>query len=140
MVDSRTIISDSEEELTAIKRSKREKTRPFLVVLTFLSAIGGFLFGYDTGVVSGAMLLVRNEFHLNDAWHEAIVGVTIAFAWLFSLVGGFLTDIFGRKPVIILASFVFSVGAVIMGVSPTKEVLLVGRVIVGIGIGKNYVV
>ena len=44
-----------------------------LHLLTFLSAIGGFLFGYDTGVISGAMLLLRQEFSLNHVWQEMIV-------------------------------------------------------------------
>ncbi|XP_037079946.1 proton myo-inositol cotransporter-like [Pollicipes pollicipes] len=59
-----------------------------LYVLTFLSAIGGFLFGYDTGVVSGAMVLVRAEFRLSDTWHELIVAGTVGSAWLLSLAAG----------------------------------------------------
>lgn len=135
MIDPRIMESESDDELRLNKAVKHHKTKPFIYVLTLLSAIGGFLFGYDTGVVSGAMLLIQDQFHLSDIWYEAIVSVTIAAAWIFSLVGGVLNEYFGRKPVIILASFVFTSGAVVMGVSPDKEVLLVGRIIVGIGIG-----
>ena len=45
----------------------------FVYGLTFLSAIGGFLFGYDTGVVSGAMIIIRQEFDLNSVWQELVV-------------------------------------------------------------------
>ena len=43
--------------------------------LTFLAAIGGFLFGYDTGVVSGAMIIIRGEFDLNSFWQELVVRI-----------------------------------------------------------------
>ena len=53
-------------------------TNPLLLrLLTLLSCIGGFLFGYDTGVVSGAMVLVSKHFSLTPSWHSAIVSVTV---------------------------------------------------------------
>ncbi|KZS14487.1 Metabolite transport protein CsbC [Daphnia magna] len=107
----------------------------FVYVLAFFSAIGGFLFGYDTGVVSGAMLIIRKEMELSNAWHEAIVSATIAAAWIFSLFGGYLSDRLGRKPVILAASVVFTIGSVVMGAADGKEGLLAGRIIVGVGIG-----
>ena len=96
---------------------------------------GGFLFGYDTGVVSGAMLLVDKEFFLTPLWHELIVGVTIGCAALAAAMAGFLCDLLGRKPVLLIASIVFTMGAILMGVSVNKYMLLAGRAIVGLGIG-----
>ncbi|KAG0728729.1 Proton myo-inositol cotransporter [Chionoecetes opilio] len=113
--------------------AKRLPTAIYL--LTFLSAIGGFLFGYDTGVVSGAMLIIRDDFKLNTLWHELIVSATIGAAMLASLGAGAATDRYGRRLVILSASLVFLVGAVVMGAAPEKVTLLVGRIIVGIGIG-----
>ncbi|XP_046456243.1 proton myo-inositol cotransporter-like isoform X2 [Daphnia pulex] len=107
----------------------------FVYVLAFFSAIGGFLFGYDTGVVSGAMLIIRKEMELTNGWHEAIVSATIAAAWIFSLFGGYLSDRLGRKPVILAASVVFTAGSIVMGAADGKEGLLAGRIIVGVGIG-----
>lgn len=106
-----------------------------LICTTVLSAVGGFLFGYDTGVVSGAMIQLRSHFQLNYLWQELVVSVTIAGAWAFSIVAGMATDTFGRKPVILVASFVFTVGAVLMGLAFNKGMLLGGRLIVGAGIG-----
>ena len=55
---------------------------PLLIrLLTLLSCIGGFLFGYDTGVVSGAMVLVSKHFSLTPSWHSAIVSVTVIILW-----------------------------------------------------------
>ncbi len=59
----------------------------------------------------------------------------VGAAWLFALLGGPACELFGRKPVILSASVVFTAGAVVMGVALSKEVLLVGRLIVGMGIG-----
>ncbi|XP_045605756.1 proton myo-inositol cotransporter isoform X2 [Procambarus clarkii] len=106
-----------------------------IYLLAAFSALGGFLFGYDTGVVSGAMILIREEFELNTIWHEVIVSATIAAAWLSALIAGPATDYFGRRPVILSASLVFAVGAVVMGAAQEKIMLLIGRIIVGIGIG-----
>lgn len=88
--------------------------------LAALAAVGGFLFGYDTGVVSGAMVLVRAEMRLTDGWHEAVVAATVAAAFAFSLVGGWAADRFGRRPTILLASVTFTVGSFFMGMASGK--------------------
>lgn len=108
---------------------------PYVYLLTLLSAIGGFLFGYDTGVVSGAMILVRDEFHLNSLWQEMVVSITIGTAAVFAFLGGFLNDRWGRKPVILISSFVFTLGAIVLGTAYNRIMLLAGRATLGIGIG-----
>uniref|UniRef100_UPI0037E97944 proton myo-inositol cotransporter-like n=1 Tax=Semicossyphus pulcher TaxID=241346 RepID=UPI0037E97944 len=110
-------------------------TPTFIYILAFFSALGGFLFGYDTGVVSGAMLLLKKEMNLNNLWQELLVSSTVGAAALSALSGGFLNGWFGRRICILLASFIFSVGGIILSVAPNKVVLLVGRIIVGLGIG-----
>ena len=73
--------SDEEEEeedgLIGGSVTRSHSSPVLLRVLTILSCLGGFLFGYDTGVVSGAMLLVSQHFSLTPAWHSAIVSVTV---------------------------------------------------------------
>lgn len=138
----RSLYDDSENESTNLKidsLSQRPQTPTFVYVLTFFSALGGFLFGYDTGVISGAIILLRNEFNLSSVWQELIVSVTVGAAAVFALVGGVLNDRLGRRPVIMTASIVFTVGAVCMGIAGDKYLLLGGRIIVGAGIGKFYV-
>ncbi|XP_056595573.1 solute carrier family 2 member 13b isoform X3 [Triplophysa dalaica] len=107
----------------------------FVYILTGFSALGGFLFGYDTGVVSGAMLLLKKEMNLSSLWQELLVSVTVGAAALSALAGGYLNGIFGRRICILLASFIFCAGGIILGVAPNKEVLLFGRLIVGLGLG-----
>lgn len=113
-----------------------QRTPQFVYTLSFFAAIGGFLFGYDTGVVSGAMLLLQPEFELDSVWEEMVVSATILFAAIFALVGGPLNDEIGRKAVTVLASLVFTGGAVLLGVAQNKVMLLAGRSILGVGIGK----
>ena len=116
---------------------ERKGSKFYVVFLTCFAAIGGLLFGYDTGIVSGSMLLIKDDFQLSTLWQEVIVSATIGAAALFSLLAGFLVDQIGRKKVIMMASFVFTVGAVVMAIPETdeKEILLIGRLIVGVGIG-----
>lgn len=111
-------------------------TPSFVYVLAFFSALGGFLFGYDTGVVSGAMLPLKKEMNLNNLWQELLVSSTVGAAAVSSLSGGYLNGWLGRRICILIASFIFSIGGVILGSAPNKEVLLVGRVTVGLGIGE----
>eukprot|EP00092_Neocalanus_flemingeri_P039647 GFUD01043179.1.p1 GENE.GFUD01043179.1~~GFUD01043179.1.p1 ORF type:complete len:609 (+),score=148.19 GFUD01043179.1:53-1879(+) len=124
------------------KMGSGEKNPALLYFSIFLSAIGGFLFGYDTGVIAGAMPLVEKtpgffpaDKKDSDDWVALITAITVGVAFIFSFVGGWLTDKFGRRPAILFASLVFTAGAVVMGAAPTKEILLVGRIIVGMGIG-----
>ncbi|GIY30428.1 proton myo-inositol cotransporter [Caerostris extrusa] len=113
------------------------KTTCFMYLVAGLSAIGGLLFGYDTGVVSGAMLLMRDYFHLDNTMQGVVVSVTIITAWLFCLMAGQAADKFGRKIVIVIASVVFTAGSIVMGLSEHVGLLIAGRIIVGIGIGKS---
>lgn len=127
---------DSRDKVGELKvKSTSGKTPGFVFTLTFFSAIGGFLFGYDTGVVSGAMLLLKDYFHLNSLMQELIVSVTIAAAALFALAGGFANDYLGRKLTTVIGSVVFTLGAVLLGAAQNTAMLIAGRLIVGAGIG-----
>jgi MFS family permease len=82
------------------------------------------------------MLLLKDEFSLDSFSQEIIVSVTIASAIVFSLVSGFLNAMFGRKATTLIGSVVFTAGAVILGVAQNTMMLIIGRGILGIGIGK----
>ncbi|CAL1535161.1 unnamed protein product [Lymnaea stagnalis] len=112
-----------------------DKPTFFVYYLACFATIGGLLFGYDTGIVSGSMLLIEKEFDLSTIWKELIVSGTVGAAAIFALFAGFTCDYLGRKITIMMASIVFIAGAIVMGAAQSKEMLLVGRIIVGIGIG-----
>lgn len=134
-----------EDEHTLIRARRSTAAQPedgstkFVYVLSFFSALGGFLFGYDTGVVSGAMLLLKKELHLSAFWQELLVSSTVGAAALSSLAGGYLNGLCGRRKCIMLASFIFTVGGIILSLAPDKVVLLIGRLTVGLGIGTSQI-
>ncbi|KAL2327468.1 hypothetical protein Fmac_020895 [Flemingia macrophylla] len=111
---------------------------PYVLRLAFSAGIGGLLFGYDTGVISGALLYIRDDFKAVDrkTWlQEAIVSTAIAGAIIGASVGGWINDRFGRKKGILLADFLFFLGSAILAAAPNPALLIVGRVFVGIGVG-----
>ncbi|XP_075868210.1 proton myo-inositol cotransporter [Nelusetta ayraudi] len=122
-------------ERAARKQFQQDGTPGFVYILAAFSALGGFLFGYDTGVISGAMLLLKRELELSALWQEALISSTVAAAALSALLGGFLNGLFGRRMCILLASFFFTVGGIVLSSAPSKEVLLAGRLVVGVGLG-----
>uniref|UniRef100_A0AAY4BKS4 Proton myo-inositol cotransporter n=1 Tax=Denticeps clupeoides TaxID=299321 RepID=A0AAY4BKS4_9TELE len=127
--------SSSSSARAARKQFQQDVTPAFVYVLAAFSALGGFLFGYDTGVVSGAMLLLKREMRLSALWQELLVSSAVAAAALSAQAGGFLNGLFGRRVCILLASFLFSAGGVVLSAAPNRETLLVGRLVVGLGLG-----
>ncbi|KAL8621780.1 hypothetical protein ACOMHN_016267 [Nucella lapillus] len=81
------------------------------------------------------MLLLRDEFSLSSLEQELVVSVTILAAFVAALFGGFLSDRFGRRICTILASIIFTVGAVILGIAQNVAMLIAGRLTLGLGIG-----
>ncbi|KAL9314501.1 hypothetical protein ACSQ67_019953 [Phaseolus vulgaris] len=80
---------------------------PYVLRLAFSAGIGGLLFGYDTGVISWALLYIGDEFKAID---EAIVSTAIAGAIIGASVGGWINDRFGRKKGIVVADALFLLG------------------------------
>ncbi|XP_028764877.1 probable inositol transporter 2 [Neltuma alba] len=111
---------------------------PYVLRLAFSAGIGGLLFGYDTGVISGALLYIRDDFKAVDrkTWlQESIVSMALAGAIIGAAVGGWINDRFGRKVAIILADALFFAGSVIMAAAVNPAILIFGRVFVGLGVG-----
>lgn len=114
------------------------RRNPYILRLAFSAGIGGLLFGYDTGVISGALLYIRDDFESVDkktVLQESIVSMAVAGAIVGAAVGGWLNDRFGRRFALLFADFLFFIGAVLMAAAPNPIVLIGGRVFVGFGVG-----
>src|SRR6202790_1088007 len=99
------------------------------------AALGGLLFGYDTGVISGAELFLKNDFTLSTFALEVIVSGVLAGAAVGAMLGGRLADPFGRRRLLIVTAIIFGVGAIVCAAATSPVILIVGRIVVGLGIG-----
>ncbi len=107
----------------------------FVIVVSAIAAIGGLLFGYDTGVISGAILFIKQQFGLDSTMQEFTVSAVLIGAVPGAALGGILGDRFGRRNMMMLAAIIFGVGAVVTALTPNLDLLIFGRIIVGVGIG-----
>ncbi len=113
----------------------KPSVRPFVYVAVGVAALGGLLFGYDTGVISGAILFVKNQFSLSDTMEEIVVSAVLVGAVFGAAAGGALTNRFGRRKLIILAGMIFTVSAIGTALAPTIPWLIAGMVVSGLAIG-----
>jgi len=110
-------------------------SRGFVYLAAAFAGLGGLLFGYDTGVISGAELFFKNDFTLSTFELEVIVSGVLAGAAAGALAGGRLADLFGRRLLLIVTALIFAAGAIICAAATSPAVLIAGRIIVGLGIG-----
>src|SRR5215469_229692 len=115
--------------------AEHPKGRRFVHVAAAFAGLGGLLFGYDTGVISGAELFFKNDFTLSVFALEVIVSGVLAGAAVGALAGGRLADLFGRRTLLIVTALIFAAGAVFCAAAPSPTILIIGRIIVGLGIG-----
>src|SRR3954465_13704715 len=108
----------------------------FLIRLTVISTLGVLLFGYDTGVISGALLSMKTDLHLS-ALGEATVVSALLFpgAALGALLGGRLADKLGRKGSLLVCAGLFLVGAIGCATAPNVTVMVAARIVLGLGVG-----
>jgi major inositol transporter-like SP family MFS transporter len=107
----------------------------FLVKLTVISTLGGLLFGYDSGVIAGALLYLRDDLQLTAVAEGIVVSSLLFGAMLGSLLGGKVADAAGRRNSLIMCAVLLLVGALGSGFAPNVPVMVVARVILGVGVG-----
>jgi MFS transporter, SP family, galactose:H+ symporter len=101
----------------------------------FLIALGSFMFGYDTGVISGALLFIKQDLGLNDFQQGSVVSVLLIGAIIGAITEGRIADRIGRRAALGVIGVTFAVGLAIAALARSYEVLLVGRVVIGFGVG-----
>lgn len=107
----------------------------FVYVVAGIAALCGLLFGYDTGVISGALLFIQSQFRLGAAEQGLVVSGVLFGATVSAMLSGRLTDVFGRKRLILVISVIFTVGSLVCASANSLAVLVAGRVILGLAIG-----
>jgi sugar porter (SP) family MFS transporter len=89
----------------------------------------------DVGVMSGAILFIQEDLKITEVQEEVLVGILSIISLLGSLAGGKTSDAIGRKWTIAFAAIVFQAGAAVMTLAPNFGILMVGRLLAGVGIG-----
>ena len=107
----------------------------YLVFLSVVAALGGFLFGYDTAVISGTIAQVTEQFGLDALQQGWYVGCALIGSIIGVLFAGILSDKFGRKSTMILSAILFSTSAIGCAISTDFNQLVIYRIIGGVGIG-----
>ena len=98
-------------------------------------ALGSFMFGYDTGVISGALLFIKRDLGLSDFQQGSVVSVLLIGAIIGAITEGRIADRIGRRAALGLIGVTFAVGLAVAALAHSYGVLLVGRVIIGFGVG-----
>jgi MFS transporter, SP family, xylose:H+ symportor len=107
----------------------------FLIGISLVSAMGGYLFGFDFAVITGGLPFLRDQFGL-DAYWEGFTTGSLALGCMFGcLVAGGLADKYGRKPGLMVAAITFALSSLAMSMAPNLTFFVAARFFAGIGVG-----
>ena len=115
--------------------AQKSKYSPILYLVAFIVALGGLLSGFDTGVISGALLFIKDEWNLSDYLQGILVSSTLVGATIGAILNGHLADLFGRKKILIFTAVLFFIGSIFCAAAPNINILILSRFIVGLAIG-----
>ncbi|MBI2706368.1 MAG: MFS transporter, partial [Actinobacteria bacterium] len=107
----------------------------WMALVAVITILAGVLFGYDQGVISGALDFIKVEFNLSSTMEEVVTSWVTLGALAGALVAGILADSLGRKRTIVIAGVLFMTGAAIEAFTPGTTILVLGRFVVGFGVG-----
>ncbi len=114
---------------------EKEYNKNLVIIIAAVAATGGLLFGFDTGVISGAIPFFQQDFQLDNSMVENITTAGLVGAVIGAMFTGRLSDIFGRKKTILAAAIIFVLGAAWSGWAPTPTLLIISRLFIGLAIG-----
>lgn len=113
----------------------------WLYIVAIVASLGGLLSGYDTGVISGALLFINETWVLLDTLQGFLVSSVLIGAVIGAATNGILADIFGRKKIIMATAVIFILGSILCAFAPNVYVLILSRIFVGFAVGiVNFVV
>jgi sugar porter (SP) family MFS transporter len=128
-----TIVSPLEKQITS--KSTYHFNTWYIIGISFISALGGYLFGFDFAVISGALPFLQKQFQLNAYWEGFATGSLALGAIVGCLVAGKVSDKWGRKPGLLIAAAVFALSSLGMAFSPSRDIFIAARFCAGIGVG-----
>ena len=113
----------------------------WLYVVAIVASLGGLLSGYDTGVISGALLFINDTWLLPDTLKGFLVSSVLIGAVVGAATNGILADVFGRKKIIMATAVIFILGSILCAFAPNVYILIISRIFVGFAVGiVNFIV
>jgi sugar porter (SP) family MFS transporter len=107
----------------------------YILGICFISALGGYLFGFDFAVISGALPFLQKQFNFNSYWEGFATGVLAIGAIAGCLLAGRIADKYGRRPGLMLAAALFAISSLAMSMAPNRDFFLAARFAAGAGVG-----
>lgn len=127
--------TDSAADQSGAQVETAGRTELYLLSTAAVAALAGFLYGYDTGIISGALLKISDEFSLNSHAQELVAAAILLGAVLGALGCGKLSGVIGRRKTIMLVAIVFILGVVFCSLSPSALLLGLSRLFLGFAVG-----
>jgi MFS transporter, SP family, xylose:H+ symportor len=107
----------------------------YVFLISLVSAMGGYLFGFDFAVITGGLPFLRVQFGLDASWEGFTTGSLALGCVIGCLIAGTLSDKYGRKPGLMTAAIVFALSSLAMGFAPNLGFFISSRFMAGIGVG-----
>lgn len=107
----------------------------FILRISFISALGGYLFGFDFAVISGALPFLQQQFNLDPTWEGFATGCLALGAIVGCLAAGRISERYGRRPGMLLAAGIFAISSLAMAFSPGRLLFVMARFVAGAGVG-----
>lgn len=107
----------------------------YTFIISFISALGGYLFGFDFAVISGTLPFLREVFALNAWWEGFLTGSLALGCMLGCMLAGKIADKYGRRPALMISALVFALSSLGMAFSSTLSIFISMRFIAGVGVG-----
>lgn len=137
--DGRIVIKPvNDEDDTSVIITFNQSISPFIITLTFVASISGFMFGYDTGYISSALISINRDLDnkvLTYGEKELITAATSLGALITSVGAGTAADVFGRRPCLMFSNLMFLIGAILQITAHKFWQMAAGRLIMGFGVG-----
>ncbi|VFQ78335.1 unnamed protein product [Cuscuta campestris] len=121
--------------IPAFDPAKKPPRNKYALACSFLASLASILLGYDIGVMSGAVMYIKDDLKITDVQVEILAGILNVFSLVGSAAAGRTSDWIGRRYTMVVASVIFFVGAILMGFATNYAFLMVGRFVAGVGVG-----
>ncbi len=115
--------------------SKHQFNTNYIISISFIAALGGYLFGFDFAVISGALPFLKEQFGLNEYWEGFTTGCLALGAIAGCIVAGGVTEKYGRRPGLLTAASLFTFSSIAMAMAPSRDIFILARFFAGVGVG-----